>query len=123
LILKTKTISSFMNLHSVLSSFSSTDIQDMLGESYTFRRAVSEYLTKNKTKPKKGFGEKLIERLKREIRRNVPGYNDGNKIAAIKYFRGLIFSEELKKELKKLGVMDSDEHITLSEAKKFIERL
>ncbi len=112
-----------MHLHSVFSDLSSTDIGDMLTESYTFRRAVSEYLTKNKTKRKKSSGEKLIEKLKEEIRRAVPGYNNGDKIAAIKYFRNFPFSDELKNELKKLGVMEENGYICLASAKRFIESL
>ncbi len=113
-----------MHLHSVFSDLSSTDIGDMLTESYTFRRAVSEYLTKNKTKPKKKnvSGERLIEAFKETIRNVIPGYKT-NRIAAIKYFRDYRFSDVMKNELKRIGVMDVHGHIGLSEAKRFIESL
>lgn len=113
-----------MHLHSVLSSLSDSHIQIMLMESMTFRRAVSEYLTKNKTKPKKKnvSGERLIEALKETIRNVIPGYKT-NRIEAIKYFRDYRFSDVTKNELKKMGVMDHNGFISLFEAKKFIESL
>jgi molecular chaperone DnaK (HSP70) len=115
-----------MHLHSVFISLSDSEIEKMLTESDTFRRAVVEYLKKNKTKPKKKKltdAEKVIENLKNQIRQAVPGYSYTDKIVAIKYFRSFPFSEEQKNELKKLGTMDADGYIGLVNAKGFIESL
>jgi hypothetical protein len=111
-----------MNLNSVISSLSAVDIGDMLTESYTFRRAVSEYLLKNKTKQRDN-GKKQIEKLKEAIRKEIPDCNNGNKIAAIKYFRTFPFSLPLKNQLKKLGIMDNEDYISLIHAKRFIESI
>jgi hypothetical protein len=117
-----------MHLNLVFSSLSDSDLEMILSESYTFRKSVSEYLLKNKTK-KRSNKNKLIEKLKQTIRKQFPDCTDNDKISvsstipAIKYFRSFSFSPELKNELKKLGIMDDYDYIGLLQAKKFIESI
>jgi hypothetical protein len=111
-----------MHLNLVFSSLSVSEVTEIISESYTFRKSVSEYLLKNKTKQRDN-GKKQFESLKETILKEIPDCNNGDKIAAIKYFRTFTFSPALKKHLKKLGIMDNEDYIGLAQAKRFIESI
>ena len=111
-----------MHLNLVFSSLSVSEVTKIISENNTYRKSNSEYLLKNKTK-KRSNRNKLIEKLKQTILKEIPDCNNGDKIAAIKYFRTFTFSPALKNELKKLGIMDNEDYISLMHAKKFIESI
>lgn len=84
---------------------------------------------KNKTKkqPKGGkvrekTDQDYIEELKTDLRFAFPDYKT-NQIPVIKFFRSLVPSLEVQNALKCNGIADFQGHISLANAKKFIESL